>query len=73
MIASPEKLKNIKQFECDRAWFIGFSVALLFGLIWAAVGASDLRIVFVTVAFTLFLHAGVRMEMSARALDSDAH
>lgn len=70
MITSPETLQNIKQFECDRAWFIGFSVALLFGLIWTAVGESDVRIIFVTVAFTLFLHAGVRMEMSARALDA---
>jgi hypothetical protein len=57
----------------NRSWFIGYSVALVFGIIWAILGESDMKLVFITVAFILFLRSGVKTEMSARALNPDHH
>ncbi len=44
------------------------SVALLFCLVWALIGESDIKIVAVTIAFYCFLKAGIETEMSAREL-----
>lgn len=43
------------------------SVALLFCLVWALIGESDIKIIAVTVAFVCFLKAGIETEMAARA------
>ncbi len=48
------------------------SVALIFCIIWALVGESDIKIVAVSIAFMYFLKAGIDMEMASRALH-DAH
>lgn len=48
------------------------SVALIFCLIWALVGESDIKIIAVSIAFMYFLKAGIDKEMSSRALH-DAH
>ena len=48
------------------------SVALIFCLVWALVGESDIKIIAVSIAFMYFLKAGIDMEMSSRALH-DAH
>jgi hypothetical protein len=62
------------QYVHDRSWLIIFSVALIFGIVWTILGESTSKIVFVTVAFMLFLNAGVKTEMSARALHGgDGH
>jgi len=65
-----ESLKN--HYTIERSWFIVFSVAFIFGLIWTILGESDWKIVFVTVAFIFFVNAGIKMEMSARLL-ADPH
>ncbi len=46
------------------------SVALIFCLVWALVGESDIKIVAVTLAFIYFLKSGIETEMSARALET---
>ena len=46
------------------------AVALLFCLIWALVGESNIKIVAVTLAFICFLKAGIETEMNQRALES---
>ncbi len=56
----------MKQSQIDKNWFIIFSVMLVFGLVWAAVGESHIKIVFVTIAFGLFLYSGIKMEQNAR-------
>ncbi len=48
------------------------SVALLFCLVWALIGESDIKIIAVTIAFTCFLKAGIEVEMNARA-GHDSH
>lgn len=60
-------------YVTNRSWFIAFSVALVFGIVWAMVGESSTKVAFVTAAFILFLRSGVKMEMSARALCTDHH
>jgi hypothetical protein len=55
-------------YVTNRSWFIAFGIALLFGIVWSMVGESSMKLVFVTVAFILFLRSGIRTEMSARAL-----
>ena len=49
----------------DRNWFIIYSVAFIFGLVWAMVGDSNTKILFVTVTFGLFLYSGIKMELNA--------
>ncbi|MBU0632807.1 hypothetical protein KKA17_09180 [bacterium] len=65
----------MKQSQIDKNWFIIFSVMLVFGIVWAMIGDSSAKIVFVTVAFGLFLYAGVKMELNAfhAAHAKDAH
>lgn len=55
-------------YVTNRSWFIAFSVALLFGAVWGMIGESCVKLLFITVAFILFLRSGIRTEMSARAL-----
>ena len=60
-------------YVTNRSWFIAMSVALVFGIVWSILGESSMKIVFITVAFILFLRAGVKTEMSARALCEEHH
>lgn len=58
-------MKQLTQYDRDRNWFIIFSVALVFGIIWSAIGESGLKLVYITIAFALFIHSGVTMELNA--------
>ena len=58
-------MKQLSQHDKDRNWFIIFSVALVFGIVWSMIGDSGLKLVYVTIAFALFLHSGVTMELNA--------
>lgn len=53
-------------------WFVVFSVTMIFGLVWTILGESSFKIVFVAVAFTLFIKSAVEFEMSSRSLH-DVH
>ena len=67
-------IKLEADYTNDRSWFIVCVVAFIFGVIWTILGESDLKIIFITAAFTCFLRAGINMEMSARALhEGDGH
>ncbi|MEA3372369.1 MAG: hypothetical protein U9Q62_01640 [Campylobacterota bacterium] len=67
-------LKIEEKYTLDRSWFIVYLVAFVFGVVWTLLGESDFKIIYITVAFTCFLRAGINMEMSARALhEDDAH
>lgn len=65
----------MKQSQIDKNWFVIFSVMLVFGLVWVAIGESYTKIVFVTIAFGLFLYSGIKMEQNAihAAHAKDAH
>lgn len=71
MINHDRKLENA--YVRSRSWFIVFTVALLFGIVWSILGDNNMKIVYVTIAFMLFLGAGVNMEMRARALHKGDH
>jgi len=43
------------------------SVALIFCLVWAFIGTSDIKIVAVTISFIYFLHAAIATEMASIA------
>lgn len=60
-------------YTTNRSWFIVFSVALVFSIVWTLVGESSMKLVFTAAAFILFLRYGVKTEMSARALCEDHH
>lgn len=58
----------------NRTWFAFCGAALAFGIFWMIFASGIVSIAYTTVAFMLFLQAGVNTEMSARALrDHDAH
>jgi len=56
------------QYVTDRSWFIVFSIALVFGIVWTIVGESSTKLIYITVAFALFLNAMINMEMTSRKL-----
>lgn len=47
-------------------------VALVFCLVWALIGESDIKIIAVSIAFMCVLKHGIATEMSAREMD-DSH
>ena len=51
----------------DQQWFVLCSIIFIIGLVWAFAGESGSGLVFATLAFVLFLRAGITMEMNARA------
>lgn len=65
-------MKKLTQFQKDRNWFVIFSVALVLGIVWTIIGDSATKIIFVTVAFALFVHSGVRMDIHAHHANHDA-
>jgi len=74
MPTSEEMLRNQAQYVTDRSWFIVFSIALIFGFVWTIVGESNLKIVYITIAFIFFLNAMIKMEMTSRKINAqDAH
>lgn len=66
-------IKKHNAYVGHRTWFVIYSVALIFGIVWAIIGESDMKIAFITLAFALFLRSGVLLEASTRALYEGHH
>ncbi len=64
--------EQIAQHSNDKVMLILSSLALVFGIVWLVVGDSNVKLIYVTLAFAAFLHALVTSEKSGIAL-SDAH
>ena len=45
-------------------------VALMFCLVWALVGESDVKVIAIAISFIYFLKSGIDTEVSARALET---
>lgn len=58
-------MKALSQAQRDRNWFIIFSVALVFGIIWTMLGDNAAKLVYTVIAFALFIHSGITMELNA--------
>jgi len=58
-------MKDLTQFQRDRNWFVIFSAALVFGIVWTILGENAYKLVFTVIAFGLFIHSGVTMELHA--------
>ena len=65
-----EDKSKLNTYIANRSWFIAFSVAFAFGIIWTLIGDNSMKLLFVSVAFLLFLRSGILTEMSAIELDS---
>ena len=64
-------MKNLTQLQRDRNWFIIFSVALVFGIVWMLVGDNAFKLAYTVIAFALFIHSGVTMELRAHHAEHD--
>ena len=58
-----------EQLTIDRNWFLGLSFAMIFAIVWAILGDSTVKMLFIAVTFVLFLRAGINFEMTSRALN----
>ena len=56
--------------QADKNWFVIYSIAFIFGIIWVFTGESDAKIVYIAIAFVMFLRAGITLEMNERARNS---
>jgi len=68
MIQNKEQQVKEATYIKNRSWFIVFSVAFVFGIVWTIVGDSNMKIAFISIAFLFFLRYGVLTEASAREL-----
>ena len=57
--------------QVNKNWFVGYSIAFLFGIIWAIIGESDVKLIYITVAFIYFLRSGITLEMSS--IEQNSH
>ena len=64
-------MKPLTQFQRDRNWFVIFSVALVFGIVWMILGENTLKLIYITITFMLFIHSGVTMELHAHHAEHD--
>jgi len=64
-------LKDLTQFQRDRSWFIIFSAALVFGIVWSAIGEGAGKLIYTVIAFALFIHSGITMELHAHHAEHD--
>lgn len=64
-------MKDLTQFQRDRNWFIIFSVALLFGIVWLILGENVMKVFYTVIAFGMFLHSGITMEIRAHHAEHD--
>lgn len=70
MVQTQEDKERLNIYVAHRSWFIAFSVAFAFGIVWTLVGESSMKLLFISVAFLFFLRAGILTEMSAIELDT---
>jgi hypothetical protein len=73
MAAHESTAKDQHDYIANRSWFVIFSAALVFGIVWTIIGENDMKIAFIAVAFALFLRSGILLEMSARKLHAGHH
>lgn len=64
-------MKDLTQFQRDRNWFIIFCVALLFGIVWLILGENVMKVFYTVIAFGMFLHSGITMEIRAHHAEHD--
>jgi hypothetical protein len=64
-------LKELTQFQRDRNWFVIFSVAFVFGIVWVLLGDNAFKLVYAVIAFALFIHSGITMELHAHHAEHD--
>ncbi len=64
-------MKELTSFQRDRNWFIIFSVALLFGIVWSMLGDNAAKLIYTVIAFALFIHSGITMEINAHHAEHD--
>jgi hypothetical protein len=64
-------MKDLTQFQRDRNWFIIFSVAFVFGIVWSMMGDTSGKLVYTVIAFALFIHSGITMELHAHHAEHD--
>ena len=60
-----------QEVQTNKNWFIGYGVAFLFGIIWAVVGDSDVKLLYIFIAFVLFLRSGILLEQSM--IEQESH
>lgn len=53
-------------------WFIIFSAALAFGIVWTYLGESIAKMLFTTIAFTFFIHSGISMDIQTHHSEHEA-
>ena len=64
-------MKALTPYQRDRNWFIIFSAALVFGLVWSVIGENTFKIIYTVIAFAFFIHPGVTMELHAHHTEHD--
>ncbi|MBD3799928.1 MAG: hypothetical protein IE886_00495 [Campylobacterales bacterium] len=64
-------MKDLTQFQRDRNWFIIFSVAFVFGIVWSIMGDTSGKLVYTVIAFALFIHSGITMELHTHHAEHD--
>jgi len=64
-------LKELTPFQRDRNWFIIFSVALVFGIVWTILGENAGKLIYTVIVFAFFIHSGVTMEINAHHAEHD--
>ncbi len=57
--------------QVNQNWFVVYSIAFLFGIVWTIIGESDVKLVYITLSFILFLRAGVILEKSS--IEANSH
>jgi len=65
-------MKELTQHQRNRTWFIIFSAAFAFGIVWTMLGESMGKVIYTTIAFALFLHSGVTMDIYAHHAEHEA-
>ncbi len=64
-------MKELTPFQRDRNWFIIFSVALVFGIVWTILGENAGKLIYTVIVFAFFIHSGVTMEINAHHAEHD--
>ena len=64
-------MKELTPFQRDRNWFIIFSVALVFGIVWTILGENVGKLIYTVIVFAFFIHSGVTMEINAHHAEHD--
>ncbi|HFU74350.1 MAG TPA: hypothetical protein ENK65_02215 [Helicobacteraceae bacterium] len=69
MLQTQADKEKLATYVINRSWFIAFSVAFMFGIIWTIIGDNSIKLLFVSIAFLFFLRSAILTEMSAIALN----